>query len=207
MMPHPVADDDKKGVSRRELLTFWRRPLDEAVKGMNKAVQSATTSSVATPTLAKQAPLRPPGMMHELMLRNTCMRCGKCIEICPAEAISPLGPEWGRLAETPAIDARKQPCVLCEGLQCTHVCPSGALIPVYTPGDVVMGTAVVDESRCLPYGGLACDQCLKACPIPGALVADAQGRPSVVEDLCVGCGLCEQHCPTEPTSIRVRPRN
>ena len=201
MMPQQVADDDKKGVSRRELLTFWRRPLAEATKAVSEAVAPEPRPA------ARQAPLRPPGMMHELMLRNTCMRCGKCVEVCPAKAIFPLGEEWGQLAGTPAINARRQPCVLCEGLQCTHVCPSGALIPVYSPGDVVMGTAVLDAQSCLPYRDEACDRCISICPIPGALVSDDQARPSVVQDLCVGCGLCEENCPTEPTSIRVRPRN
>ena len=44
--------------------------------------------------------------------------------------------------------------------------------------------------------------------MPGALVFDgAHGELRVDEELCVGCGLCEHFCPTEPTSIRVQPRD
>jgi MauM/NapG family ferredoxin protein len=184
---------DGKGVSRRELLTFWRRPLEELSKPPPKPAPLPP-------------PLRPPGMMHELMLVNDCIRCGKCIEVCPASAIHPLGPERGAAAGTPFIDARLMPCVLCTGLKCTHVCPSGALIPVYVNKDVTMGLAVLDESRCVAHHGTACDVCFKQCPVPGAIRIDGDARVFVEPELCVGCGLCEHVCPTEPQSIRVVPR-
>jgi ferredoxin-type protein NapG len=186
---------DGKGVSRRELLTFWRRPLKEL-----------SETVIPVPPEKRPPPLRPPGMMHELMLVNTCTKCGLCVQECPAHAIKPLGADWGKAAGTPYIDARKQPCVLCTGLRCTHVCPSGALIPVYVNRDVVMGTAVVDEQRCLTWTGQACDKCMKQCPAPGAIVAGDDGRIRIDADTCVGCGLCEHVCPTEPQSIRVAPR-
>jgi MauM/NapG family ferredoxin protein len=182
-----AGEDDKKRLSRRDLFTFWRR-------------------EPAAPPLPP--PLRPPGMMQELMLQNTCTRCGKCVEVCPADAIVPLPASRGpRLAGTPAIDARRQPCVLCTGLRCTHVCPSGALIPVFVNNDVAMGTAVLDAGRCLPYRGQACDKCAAICPIPGAIVTDDSGRVRIDDGRCVGCGLCEQVCPTEPSSVRVVPRD
>ncbi len=188
---------DPKGVSRRELLTFWRKPLAEL----------ARKPAPPVPRL-RAAPLRPPGMMHELMLVDACIRCGKCVEACPADAIHPLPGGFGDKAEgTPFIDARKRPCVLCTGLQCTHVCPSGALLPVYVNNDVTMGTAVLDELRCVAHHGQACDVCFKACPVPGAIVIDTLGRVTVEAATCVGCGLCEHVCPTEPTSIRVVPRD
>ncbi len=87
------------------------------------------------------------------------------------------------------------------------MCPSGALLPVYVNNDVTMGTAVLDELRCVAHHGQACDVCFKACPVPGAIVIDTLGRVTVEAATCVGCGLCEHVCPTEPTSIRVVPRD
>jgi ferredoxin-type protein NapG len=188
---------DRKGVSRRDLLTFWRRPLKELAE--------APPPPPALPP--RPPPLRPPGMMQELMLVNACIKCGKCIAECPANAIVALGPDWGRAAGTPYIDARRQPCVLCTGLKCTHVCPSGALVPLFVNHDVEMGTAVIDAGSCLPYHGVACDKCSVACPIPGAIAVAADGKVTVDLQKCVGCGLCEHNCPTEPTSIRVVPRD
>jgi ferredoxin-type protein NapG len=190
-------DGKDKGVSRRELLTFWRKPLEDLRP-------KAPPKEAPPPVPTRPPPLRPPGLMHELILVNTCIRCGKCVEFCPAEAIFPLGADWGAAAGTPAIDARKQPCVLCDGLKCTQVCPSGALQPTYNNKDVKMGSAVVDHARCLIFNGQSCDICHKACPVPGAI--SLENGITVVDDLCTGCGLCEHTCPTEPTSIRVIPR-
>ncbi len=178
-----------KSYSRRELFTFWRRKPEPP------------------PPPKRSAPLRPPGMLHEQLLVEACIRCGKCVEVCPANAIFPLGEDWGRAAGTPAIDARKQPCVLCTGLQCTHVCPSGALLPTYVNRDVVMGTAVLDAATCVAHHGERCVVCQKQCPMPGAIEIDPDGKVRVVDDKCVGCGLCEHVCPTEPQSIRVVPRD
>ncbi len=190
---------DGKGVSRRELLTFWRRPLETAVKTVK------APPPVELPP-SRPPPLRPPGTLHELLLQKHCIRCGKCVEACPADAIFPLDASWGAAAGTPAIDARKRPCVLCTGLQCTHVCPSGALLPVYSNNDVMMGKALVDEAACLTHRGEPCTVCKDHCPQSGALSFDDAGKLRVTEDYCVGCGLCERYCPTEPQAIRVQPR-
>ena len=190
---------DDKGVSRRQLLTFWRRPLEQAVKTMSPPPPFQ-------PPAHRPPPLRPPGMLHELMLSKHCIRCGKCVEECPADAIFPLGADWGQAAGTPAIDPRKKSCVLCTGLRCTQVCPSGALLPTHSNSDVAMGKAIVDEATCVTHHGQACTICHEHCPIDGTLLFDDGGRLRVVEDKCVGCGLCEHFCPTEPQSIRVRPR-
>jgi ferredoxin-type protein NapG len=195
-------DDEAKRVSRRQLLTFWRRPLDEALA----AHRPPPKAPPAPPPVTRPPPLRPPGMLHELLLQKHCIRCGKCVEVCPANAIFPLGPEWGpSAAGTPAIEARKKPCVLCTGLKCTHVCPSGALLPTFMPHDVTMGKAILDTASCVTWNGATCTACKDACP-QSALTIDSYGRMLVVEDKCVGCGLCERPCPTEPQSIRVRPR-
>jgi ferredoxin-type protein NapG len=192
-------EDGKRGMSRRALLTFWRRPLVEAVE-VAQAGPPKPLSVVPRPP-----PLRPPGMLHEMMLLKHCLHCGKCVEACPAGAIFPLGDDWGSAAGTPAIEPRQQPCVLCHGLKCTQVCPSGALQPLSANHEVTMGTARVDEGRCLTWQGRACTACIAVCP-QSALRFDDAGKLQVVEDKCVGCGLCERACPTQPQSIRIQPR-
>ncbi len=87
-------------LSRRQLLTFWRRP----------------------------ALLRPPGAIAEAAFLEQCLACGKCAEVCPAEAVF-MQRDLGRARETPVIDPAQMPCVLCTGLLCTHACPTGALKP------------------------------------------------------------------------------
>lgn len=61
-----------------------------------------------------------------------------------------------------------------------------------------------------PYDLPLCDLCVRECPIEGAIAlepmsadpADARRTP-VVKASCVGCGVCEMMCPTEPVAIRV----
>ena len=174
-------------LSRRELFSIFRRSVDSAIRPKGPP-----------------PPLRPPGATTELKLADTCMRCGRCEAMCPRQAIRPLSAEYGDAHGTPHIVARDAPCVLCEGLLCSTVCPSGALTPVRRATEVQMGIAVIDATRCLPYRGDKCSVCLDRCPIQGALRLDEKGRPQV-HDTCTGCGICEYYCPTEPTAIKVRP--
>lgn len=195
-----MSDKPDKGVSRRELLTFWRRSLQELDE-----IRAPTIQPPAPTMSAPQGwPLRPPGTTSERHLLDTCVRCGQCVAACPAQCIVPLPPAFGVATGTPAIDPVFSPCVLCDGLQCTKVCPSGALKPVDDLLNVKMGTAHVDPALCVTYHGQACPACYMTCPIPGAIVRADDGRVSV-GDTCTGCGLCEHVCPTEPKAIHVVP--
>lgn len=205
---------DNKKMSRRALLTFWRKPEGPA-QGAPTAPPPPQTERerlwprdrIPGPSYGRELPLRPPGNMQEYILREACTRCGKCVEACPADAIFSLDSSWGNGQGTPAIDARKQPCVLCEGYQCTQVCPSGALQPLYNVNEIKMGAALVDEGRCVTYKGEACAACVTVCPVPNAIVSDGEGHPMVDEYACIGCGLCVRACPTDPASIVVVPRD
>jgi ferredoxin-type protein NapG len=63
-----------------------------------------------------------------------------------------------------------------------------------------------------PYDVELCDLCVRACPIKGAISIESvfapdgsQRKSPVVHEPCVGCGVCEMICPTEPASIEVMP--
>lgn len=172
-------------LTRRDLFGIFRKSVESAKSG--------------------PLPLRPPGAVGEERISDMCARCGACMDVCPRQAIKPLPTSFGERAGTPFIVARVAPCVLCTGLQCTKVCPSGALMRIEEPTEVKMGRALLDQGRCLPWQGTACSTCVTSCPIPGALSVDEKGRPRV-NDACTGCGLCEYYCPTPTASIRVRPR-
>jgi MauM/NapG family ferredoxin protein len=208
-----MSNDGKRNrISRRELLTFWRRPAAPAPAPLPPPAEPAVGDDwpcdrIPGPAQGRRLPLRPPGTMQEYILREACTRCGKCVAACPAEAIYPLDASWGGAQGTPAIDPRRSPCVLCDGFQCTQVCPSGALQPLYSVPEIKMGTARVETERCLTWHGQACRACIETCPVPGAIAADADGHPRVDPNTCVGCGLCVRACPTTTSSIDVVPRD
>jgi ferredoxin-type protein NapG len=201
---------DRK-ISRRDLFTFWRKP--EQKNAAKPAVLAPgpfdpwPLDRIPGPSFNRRLPLRPPGNMQEYILREACTRCNLCVDVCPSDSIVPLDETWGDARGTPAIDPRKQPCVVCTGLQCTKVCPSGALQMTINVFEIRMGTAKVDTQRCVTYAGTACRACVDVCPVPGAIVSDGGGHPFVEENSCIGCGLCVRACVTEPTSIQVVPRD
>ena len=52
--------------------------------------------------------LRPPGIQGEADFMARCIKCGKCIEVCPYAALHAAGPAEGAAAGNPYIDAREQ---------------------------------------------------------------------------------------------------
>ena len=154
---------------------------------------------------AERPLLRPPGAHGEAEFLAACIRCNQCVAACPQECLLPAGIEHGLLAlGTPHINARLVPCDLCQGedrLQCIAACPTPALLPTERR-DVTMGLAVIDPDTCLPFLGVACKACWHACPFPNeAIRFDQRGRPIVLADGCVGCGLCEHACLAQPAAI------
>jgi len=152
--------------------------------------------------------LRPPGAGDEDAFLARCVRCAQCIEVCPTQVLRFVGADSAIAMGTPYLIVRDKPCNLCLGdeeLKCIAACPTGALQSVQNRRDVRMGVAVIDTETCLPFVGVSCKSCWHACPFPrDAITFDGLGRPIVVEDACVGCGLCEHACLTERPAIRVK---
>ena len=78
-----------------------------------------------------------------------------------------------------------------------------------------MGVAVIDEDLCIAFQGMRCEVCYRACPlIDEAIVIDYRMRegdaihsvfaPVIVEDKCVGCGLCVQRCVVSEPEVAIR---
>lgn len=82
----------------------------------------------------------------------------------------------------------------------------------------VIGIAVFDKNHCLPYAKkVNCMVCEEHCPIPKKAIRfeivsekDSEGKmvelkkPYVVDELCIGCGICEYVCPlTSKAGIEV----
>ncbi len=149
--------------------------------------------------------LRPPGALKETDFLARCIRCGKCVQVCPYRSIKVASLMHGLTnTGTPFIMARDIPCYLC--MKCPPVCPSGALNRrLRNKQDVRMGTAWINKKECLAWQGTLCRSCYQSCPIfDEAIKMDSELRPVVDEKRCVGCGICENVCPVEPAAIIVK---
>lgn len=163
--------------------------------------------------------LRPPGAITEKRFLGACVKCGKCAQACPYNAIRIADAGAGVAIGTPHIIAREEPCQLCPDLPCIKACPSGALDRKLEDAEKVqMGTAViVDRENCLSIRGLRCEVCYRNCPlIDKAITIEARHNertgthtimePVVHKEKCVGCGICEKTCVREKPVIVVLKR-
>ena len=90
---------------------------------------------------------------------------------------------------------------------CSQVCPAGAIKPVTVDQKqtIRIGVAKVNLDLCLPAQGKdSCGNCSYHCPSGAIRMVRQPGSrnqiPSVVEDRCIGCGACENLCPSRPIS-------
>jgi len=167
-----------------------------------------------TNVLAKQdvpSLIRPPGALPEKQFLGRCVRCGECMQVCIGNALQPTLLEAGFDGIfTPKLAARTGYCEFNCTL-CGQVCPTGAInrLALAEKHEVKIGNAWFDKDRCLPWAkGIPCMVCEEHCPTPQkairfqpAQVTNAAGelvavkQPYVVDELCIGCGICEYKCP------------
>ena len=156
----------------------------------------ACVGAGARPQAAACDTLRPPGATGEAEFMARCIRCDRCISICPTDVLYPLGIEQGVLAvRTPALDFRAGSCTFCD--LCRQVCPTDAIgaVDPYAPEAGRIGGAQVLPERCLAFiTPGSCGVCVDACPY-GALSFDDERRPQVDDAKCNGCGECVRICP------------
>ena len=137
--------------------------------------------------------LRPPGAVVEEIFPAKCIRCGRCVEVCPYRSIRMLDIRHGLHAGTPLIEVTKIPCYLC--MKCVDVCPTGCLRRI-RQSETRMGLAIVDRFQCATWiGTTLCRTCYDKCPFADRAIRLDQLRPIVNEALCTGCGICTHTCP------------
>jgi ferredoxin-type protein NapG len=212
-----MADDDAP-MDRRK---FFRRGLAELLRPVARAISPIEKVAKKIGDLDPPPPpppppvpqnnriplglwLRPPGAIAEKDFIQTCDRSGQCVQACPAHCIviDPTGVK-GRGAAY--IDADTSACVVCDGLYCMRVCPTQALLPT-SINDIDMGTAVWREETCELAAGHECRICVDQCPL-GETAIRFENNTIAVQPLgCIGCGVCQNVCPTTPKSIVVIPK-
>lgn len=160
-------------------------------------------------------PVRPPGALEEKKFLELCVRCGECMKVCIGNALHSAWLETGLEGVfTPKLIARAGYCEYNCTL-CGQVCPTGAIkvLSLEEKHKTVIGRAYFDKNRCLPFIGTPCIVCEEHCPTSDkaikfkeAEVLNDKGEtvtldlPYIVNDLCVGCGICETRCPVEGRS-------
>jgi ferredoxin len=169
-------------------------------------------------------PIRPPGSVPELEFLQMCIRCGECFKACPNNVLQPMSLQQGLEGIwTPHVVADWAGCESsCNA--CGQVCPTGAIraLPIEEKRHARIGLAIVDTNTCLPFADReACQLCVDECNAAGyeaieftrvhtqidaanqPLEGSGYLAPVVMDDKCVGCGLCQTRC----HGINVETRN
>lgn len=175
--PSSSGEETGHGVTRRGFLI--------SVASGLAATPALRLGGLVGPTWSAQL-VRPPGAVDEEEFLARCIKCDQCLRVCPTNVLQPAG-LWAGIEAfwTPFLNNRigTSGCqVNC--IACGNACPTGAIRPLTLDekqgkgdfagrGPVRLGTAFVDQGRCLPW---------------------AMNRP---------CIVCEENCPTTPKAIWV----
>ena len=166
---------------------------------------------------AKKKLIRPPGVVSEHDFLNKCIRCGNCMRACPTNGLQPAIFESGFSGIwaphlVPEIGYCEYNCNLCG-----NVCPTGAIpkLSLAQKKEKRLGTAIIDKNICFPWAqNKECIVCEEHCPVPSKAIKTYSEiisgkkilKPYVDISLCVGCGICQNKCPTRPLrAIKVSP--
>ncbi len=161
--------------------------------------------------------IRPPAALKEEEFVNRCVRCGNCMKVCITNGLHPVLLQAGLAGVwtpqlIPEIGYCEYKCTLCG-----NVCPTGAIrrLSLEEKMTTRLGLAEIDKQICLPWAeGRQCIVCQEHCPIADKAIklqgesqdAEVLLKPVVDARLCVGCGICQNKCPTRPMrAIRVVP--
>lgn len=153
----------------------------------------------------------PPGAQSIQNMRQHCTACQLCISVCPNHVLRPSGGLMTLMQ--PEMSYERGYCRP-ECTKCSEVCPAGAitLITKADKSSVQIGHAVWVKANCIPLtDGVECGNCSRHCPTNAIeMVASDPGDPKSLKipvvntERCIGCGACENLCPSRPfTAIYV----
>ena len=148
----------------------------------------------------RQTPITPPGSQSARNMQQHCTACQLCVSVCPNEVLRPSS----------SLDTFMQPTVSYERgycrpecTKCSEVCPTGAihLIDKAEKSATQIGHAVWVKDRCVPLtDGQACGNGAITMIPSDPSNPESLKIPAVDTEKCIGCGACENLCPSRPLS-------
>jgi ferredoxin-type protein NapG len=195
--------DNPNGRQRVSLVMRYPRTLTEVAAGDADQDSAATISSTPSAMARRRTipVMRPPGAIEELDFLAGCTRCNDCAKACPHDAILPAPERFREAAGTPMIDADHQACLMCADYPCIAACDEDVLSSLIAP---MLGTARVTEQLCVAHHGTTCTVCSEHCPVEGAIDV-TNGKPTINEASCTGCGVCRYVCVAPENAILLMP--
>ena len=215
--------------SRRAALTSIALLAGTALAKAQSKVEPKTTDGGLADIIKKKKPKReklitPPGSLSIRNLRTHCTACQLCIDACPNDVLRPSS-SLDRFMQ-PEVSYERGYCRP-ECTRCSEVCPTSAIRPVTVEQRtaIQVGHAVWTRDLCIPVRDeKPCGLCARKCPAQAIQMVPLQAGvhqdgwrwrdadnneiprekvlliPVVNEEKCIGCGACENLCPSSPIS-------
>jgi len=213
------SNDDKKEdnasqPSRRAFLVATSSVIaGAAIKAQEKTTDGGFATILDKKVPARQTPIVPPGAVSLKNMKFNCTGCQLCVSECPNGVLRPSGSLMNMMM--PIASYEKGYCRP-ECTRCSDVCPAGAIFSFSKEKEEAqaikastkIGTAVWVKENCIPIAdGVSCGNCAKHCPAKAIEMVPINPDdrkslkiPVVNEEKCIGCGACENLCPSRPFS-------
>lgn len=144
----------------------------------------------------------PPGAGDMERFAARCTGCQLCTANCPAHIIVPADGTAGPVSLDLSRGACRFDCKIC-----SDVCPTGAIRKLTLPEKQRTRIALAEfhPETCLAcLDDVSCGLCARACPVRAVKLHELGMPEGIRQELCLGCGACQQVCPATPKAMRIR---
>lgn len=221
------VDKCKKGAIKYAPAKCAKKATDNQVDNGRRAFMTATAIAASTGIIKAQekkldgglatiedkqipereTPIVPPGALSAKNFASHCTACQLCVQVCPNQVLRPSTGLMNMMQ--PEVSYERGYCRP-ECTKCSEVCPAGAIRPIdkAEKSSTQVGHAVWIEKNCVVNtDNVSCGNCERHCPT-GAIqmvAKDPNDRrslkiPVIDTERCIGCGACENLCPSRPFS-------
>lgn len=203
-----AAKAEVTGETRRAFLsTTTLFAVTAALKAQEKKVDGGLAVIEEKKIPKRAMPIVPPGALSARNFAGHCTACQLCVSVCPSQVLRPSS-DMMKLMQ-PEMSYERGYCRP-ECTKCSEVCPAGAIHPI-TKADksaIQIGHAVWIKENCICITDvMECDNCARHCPTGAIQMVASEPEntgsikiPVINVERCIGCGACENLCPSRPFS-------
>ena len=177
------------------------------VKAQEKKLDGGLATIVNKEKPLRETPIVPPGALSAKNFAQHCTACQLCVQVCPNQVLRPSTGLMNMMQ--PEVSYERGYCRP-ECTKCSEVCPAGAIRPIdrAEKSSIQVGHAVWVEKNCIVNtDNVSCGNCARHCPTGAIQMVPKDANdpkslkiPVVNSERCIGCGVCENLCPSRPFS-------